>query len=139
MLLAFIIEKMEEHKMAEIKDCIGKEIKISKCSITIKSDDGKTCGVVKNIRKFHDIQTNKQMEYFHLLRKSGAWRSSNFDVDNCIEKDGKLYAFRNMKSKMFHEKYGYFSEDEIKNAEEQENIYNALKDAGIDVIECIFV
>lgn len=125
--------------MAEIKDCIGKNLKISKCSITIKSDDGKTCGVVKNIRKFHDIQTNKQMDYFHLLRKSGAWGSSNFDVDSCIEKDGKLYAFRNMKSKLFHEKYGYFSEDEIKNAEEQEYIYNALKDAGIDVIECLFI
>lgn len=124
--------------MAEIKDCVGKNIKISKCSITIKSKEGKTCGVVKNIRKLHDIQTNKQMDYFHLLRKSGAWGSSNFDMDNCIEKDGKLYAFRNMKSKMFHEKYGYFSENEIKNAEEQESIYNALKYNGIDVIECIF-
>lgn len=27
--------------MAEIKDCIGKNVKISKCSITIKSDNGK--------------------------------------------------------------------------------------------------
>lgn len=32
--------------MAEIKDCIGKNVKISKGSITIKSEDGKTCGVV---------------------------------------------------------------------------------------------
>ena len=121
--------------MAEIKDCIGKNVKISKCSITIKSEEGKTCGVVQ----FHDIQTNKQMEYFHSLRKSGVWGSGNFDMDSCIEKDGKLYAFRNMKSKKFHEKYGYFTENEIKNAEEQENIYNALKDSGIDVIECIFI
>lgn len=125
--------------MAEIKDCVGKNVKISKCSITIKSDDGKTCGVVKNISKFHDIHTNKQMEYFHLLKKAGAWVSKNFDVDSCVEKDGKLYAFRNMKSKLFHEKYSYFSENEISNEEEQETIYNALKTAGINVIECIFV
>lgn len=45
--------------MAEIKDCIGKNVKISRGSITIKGDNGKTCGVVRNIRRFHNIQTNK--------------------------------------------------------------------------------
>lgn len=125
--------------MTEIKDCIGKNVKISKCSITIKSDDGKTCGVVRNIRKFKDIQPNKVLGYFQLLKKCGAWGNKNFNIDNCIEKDGKLYAFRNMKSKIFHEKYGYFTEKEIKNAEEQESIYNALKDVGINVIECLFI
>lgn len=125
--------------MAKIKDCIGKNVKISKCSITIKSDDGKTCGVVRDIRKFKDIQLNKVSEYYHLLKKCGAWGNRNFNIDNCIEKDEKLYAFRNIKSKIFHEKHGYFTEEEKKNAEEQENIYNALKDMGIDVIECLFI
>ena len=31
-----------------------------------------------------------------------------------------------------------FSENEIRNEEEQEAIYNGLKMAGIDVIECLF-
>ena len=57
--------------MAEIKDCIGKNVRISKCSITIKSDDGKTCGVVRDIRKFKDIQPNKTLDYFHILRSMG--------------------------------------------------------------------
>lgn len=125
--------------MAEIKDCIGKNVKISKTSITIKLNDGKTCGVVRDIRKFHDIQTNKQTDYFRILKKSGAWGNKNFDVNNCVEKDGKLYVFRSLKSKLFHEKYGYFSEEEKKNSEEQEVIYSALETAGINVIECIFV
>ena len=125
--------------MAEIKDCIGKNVRISKCSITIKSDDGKTCGVVRDIRKFKGIQPNKTLDYFHILRKCGACGNKNFSVENCIEKDGKLYAFRNMKNKIFHEKYGYFTEEEKNNAEEQENIYNALKVTGIDVIECLFI
>ena len=107
--------------MAEIKDCIGKNVRISKCSITIKSDDGKTCGVVRDIRKFKDIQPNKTLDYFHILRKCGAWGNKNFSVDNCIEKDGN------------------FTEEEKNNAEEQENIYNALKVTGIDVIECLFI
>jgi len=125
--------------MAEIKDCIGKNVKISKGSITIKSEEGKTRGVVRNIRKFHDIQTNNQMKYFHVIKKCGAWGNKNFNLDNCIEKDGKLYIFRNTKSKKFHEKHGYFIEDEKKKEEEQEKIYNALKDNGINVIECVFV
>ena len=40
---------------------------------------------------------------------------------------------------MFSEKYGYFSEKEAINAEEQENIYATLKTAGIEVIECLFL
>ncbi len=59
--------------MADIKDCIGKEIKIGKTSITIKGENGKTCGVVRDIKKFIDLQANKQIDYFKLLRKSGIW------------------------------------------------------------------
>lgn len=125
--------------MAEIKDCIGKEVKISKCSITIKSEEGKTCGVVRDIRRFKDIQQNKISDYFHLLKKCGAWGNKNFDVNNCIEKDGKLYAFRNMKSKMFNEKYGYFSEEEKSNAEEQKKIYNTLNENGVEIINCVIL
>lgn len=125
--------------MAEIKDCIGKEIKISKCSITIKSKEGKTCGVVRDTRKFKDIQPNKVSGYFHLLKQCGAWGNINFNIDNCIEKDGKLYAFRNMKSKIFHEKYGFFTEEERRNAEEQEIIYSALNKNGIETIECVIL
>ena len=125
--------------MADIKDCIGKNIKIGKTSITIKSENGKTCGVVRDIQKFKDIQPNKQIEYFRILKNVGAWGNKNFDINNCIIKDGKMYVFRNMKSKLWHEKYGYFSEKEIWNEEEQDTIYNSFKANGIDVIECVFV
>lgn len=73
-----------------------------------------------------------------MLKNAGAWGHQNFDVDTCIEKDGKLYAFYNIKSKLFHDKYGYFSEEEKRNAEEKEKIYKALQVVGINVIECLF-
>lgn len=123
--------------MAEIKDCIGKNVKISKCSITIKSDDGKTCGVVRNITSLYDLQPNMQMDYYKIIRKLGL--HGKISIKNCIISNDTMYIFRNIKSKIFHEKYGCISENEIKHAEEQENIYNALRDAGIDVIECLFV
>ena len=53
--------------MAEIKDCVGKNVKISKASITIKNEEGKTCGVVRNITSLYDLQPNKQMEALKIV------------------------------------------------------------------------
>ena len=46
--------------MAEIKDCIGKNVKISKGSITIKSEDGKTS--VEEIEHRRKEKFQKEME-----------------------------------------------------------------------------
>ena len=123
--------------MAEIKDCIGKNVRINKGSITIKSDDGKTSGVVRNITSLYDLQANKQMEYYQKLRKIGL--HGKISIKDCIITDGTMYVFRNIKSKLWHEKNGFISDEEKQKAEETETIYNALKTAGIDVIECVYV
>ena len=123
--------------MAEIKDCNGKKVKISKGSITIKSEDGKTNGVVRNITSLYDLQANKQMDYYKIIRKLGL--HGKISIKDCIIADGTMYVFRNIKSKLWHEKYGFISEGEKQKVEEQETIYNALKTAGIDVIECVYV
>lgn len=123
--------------MAEIKDCIGKNVKISKCSITIKSENGKTSGVVRNISSLYDLQANKQMDYYRTLRKLGL--HGKISIKDCIITDGVMYVFRNVKSKLWHEKYGYISEEEKQRAEEQEETYKILRTAGIDVIECVYV
>ena len=123
--------------MAEIKDCIGKKIKISKGSITIKTDDEKTSGVVRNITSLYDLQANRQMDYYKTIRKLGL--HGKISIKDCIIADGTMYVFRNIKSKLFHEKYGFISDEERQNAVEQETIYNTIKTAGIDVIECVYV
>ena len=123
--------------MAEIKDCIGKKVKISKGSITIKTEDGKTCGVVRNIVSLYDMQANKQMEYYQKIRKLGL--HGKISIKDCIIADGAMYVFRNIKSKLFHERYGFISEEEKQKAEETETIYNVIRTAGIDVIECVYV
>lgn len=105
--------------MAEIKDCIGKKVKISKCSITIKSDDGETCGVVKNITSLYNLQPNMQMEYYHILKKLGL--HGKISIRECIIKDKEMYVFKNIKSKLFHEKHGYLSENEKKKSGRERN------------------
>lgn len=123
--------------MADIKECIGKKVKISKCSITIKDDNNKTCGVVRNITSLYDLQANKQMDYYKQLRNLGIYGKISFK--DCIISDGIMYVFRNIKIKLFHERYGFISEEEKHKSEEMETIYNAIRTAGIDVIECIYV
>lgn len=123
--------------MAEIKDCIEKKVKISKGSITIKDYNGKTCGVVRNIISLYDLQANKQMNYYKKIKQAGL--HDKISIKDCIIADGVMYIFRNIKNKLFYEKYGYFTEEEKQKAEEQEAVYNAFRAAGIDVIECIFV
>jgi hypothetical protein len=50
-----------------------------------------------------------------------------------------MYVFRNIKSKLHYEKYGYFDDREREKAKEEDEIYDKIKNAGIEVIECIFV
>jgi hypothetical protein len=38
----------------------GKDVILSKGSITVKDNNNKTCGVVRNLRKFKDIQANRK-------------------------------------------------------------------------------
>lgn len=123
--------------MAEIRDCIGKNVKISKGSITIKSEDGKTCGVVRNIVSLYDIQPNKQMEHYGKLRKLGL--HGKISIKDCIISNNTLYVFRNVKSKLFYEQYGYMTEEEKTIAEQNDVLYNMIRENGIEVIECIFL
>ena len=123
--------------MAEIKDCIGKKVKISKGSITIKTEDGKTCGVVRNIVSLYDMQANKQMDYYKKIKQAGL--HGKISIKDCIIADDTMYVMRNIKSKLWHDEHGYFTEEEKQKAEETETIYDTLKMAGIDVIECIYV
>lgn len=123
--------------MAEIKDCMNKKIKISKGSITIKDDNNKTCGVIRNIVSLYDLQANKQMDYYRKIHDIGL--HGKISIRDCIISDDTMYVFRNMKSKLFHEKYGYIDDNERQKADEQESIFNTVKASGIEVIECIYV
>lgn len=123
--------------MAEIKDCINKKVKISKGSITIKDDNNETCGIVRNIISLYDLQANKQIDYYKMIKNLGL--HGKIDIKDCIISDGVIYVFRNIKSKLFHEKYGYIDDNEKQKADEQENIFSTIKNAGITVIDCIYM
>ncbi len=104
--------------MAEVKACIGKNIKISKGSITIKDENNKTCGVVRNICKFKDLQPNKIPNYYRKVREAGLW-GCNIDglIDCAVIVDNELYYLHNLKPLETYREYfaddpyGYFEYD----------------------------
>ena len=123
--------------MASIYDCRNRRVKIHQNSITIKKDDtNKTCGIVKNIISLHDIQPNKQIVYYGKLKKIFGHGCTN-EMRNFIIKDDTLYYFKDLKPKLFHDKYGFFDDKEKEKYNDMENFCKQLIDNGIDVIECI--
>lgn len=91
----------------EIKEIENKHIKIGKTSITvINTETGKTCGVVRNIWKFTDLQPNKQIDYFGKLCKSGIWGSRIDGIIDCvIVSNNQLYYLHNLNPIDFYNKY----------------------------------
>jgi hypothetical protein len=125
--------------MADIKDCIGKRVKISKASLTIKNNEGKTCGVVRNIVSLYNMQPNRQMDYYSKLKRLNI-SMKDISLRDVIIKDNIMYVFRNVKTKLFYANSDYEIDDcEKEKMEKQEVMYDRIKNAGIEVIECIFV
>lgn len=118
----------------------NKHIKIGKTSITaINTKTGKTSGVVRNIRKFKDLQPNKQMEHFKALRSAGLWGCG---IDGIIEAvivvDNQLYYLHNIKPIETYKRYfagreGF--ESEQKRAEKRQTIAENMKQFAT-VINC---
>ena len=58
----------------KIREIEGKRINVSARTITIKDENNKTCGMVRNITTLNDVQPNKQIVFSTDLRKKGVSR-----------------------------------------------------------------
>lgn len=105
-------------------------VKLSRGSITVKGENGKTKGLVRGLTRFLDLQANKKINYFKLLRNSSVWGNSKIDMDNCYILDGTVYLIRNMNS------YKYYTEEE---KEKYDTMHQNIASYGIMVIPCYFV
>ena len=123
-----------------ISELENKHIKIGKTSITvINTENNKTCGVVRNICKFKDLQANKQINYTKSLRNAGLW-GCGIDgvIDAVIISENQLYYLHNLKpieayNKYFKEVKGF--ESEQKRAEKRLEIAESMKQYAT-VIDC---
>ena len=123
-------QNVQEENIMEIMDIKNQYVKLSKGSITVKGENGKTKGLVRGLTRFLDLQANKKIDYSKLLRNSGVWGNSKIDMDNCYILDGTVYLIRNMNS------YKYYTEEE---REKYDTMYQNIASYGIMVIPCYFV
>lgn len=76
----------------QINDITNKRISVSAHTITIKSETGKTAGMVRNISTLDNIQPNKQLDYSTKLRKAGLSREIMMKyLDKIIIYEGDMF------------------------------------------------
>ena len=120
----------------DMKDINGYFIKLSTGSITAKDENGKTCGLVRGVRRWKDAPSRVQFDFSRLLRASGllsAGKSDNVYID------GKsLYYIASKNSEDYYEgKHGnadYWKEE----AEKHYALIAQAEKAGVRVLHCYF-
>ena len=109
-----------------ITEIAGKNVKLSKGSITVLNDNDKTCGVVRNLTKWKDIQANKQIILRNKIKS--VWGKNNFGVSMervYFDLDNNAYIIKNTR---------------IKPIESEQSLYNQIwgeieTDNNITIIE----
>lgn len=106
-----------------MKKAINKDIKICANSITIKDENGKTCGVIRNIIPFTKMQANKQFEFSSKIRKAGLF--GKVILKNICVKDNELFYFVSSRSEK------YLTPEKL---EEKKEIINKFNTIGSSIV-----
>lgn len=117
----------------------GKNVKICKTSITVKDENGKTCGVVTGVKTWKTLSPREQFDFAKAIKKSGIW-GSKFDIlKNTVFCGKQIYLLNNLKKKDFFEKYtrGKLPEEEKRYFEYLEAIEKASE--FVNVLNCFVV
>ena len=124
-------------KMEELE---GKSIKICKSSVTAKRPDGKTCGVVRNIRNINNIPASQRFPVWKKAVKSGIWE---FSVETLIRDDNNEWWYINNTRTIHNYKKLVeicgeceLTANEKKRYDLQNAVAKAAKEIGFHVINC---
>ena len=124
----------------DISEIENKMIKINSHSITVKNEQGKTCGIVNNIKPFKELRPSDGMKYFKLLRECGLWGNSDL-IKYFIVYDGEPYYLHNLKPLETYERL-FSGKDGFENEEKRYNERKQIADkvaAFATVIPCYVI
>ena len=96
----------------KIEDIDGKHVKASANTITVKGDNGKTCGLVRAAR-LDELQFNKQIQFLHCLPK-------NIRQKDVYIVGNSMYFLFNLRT------YDYLYDDEKKAYEEKADSFSKI-------------
>nr|DAG72207.1 MAG TPA: hypothetical protein [Caudoviricetes sp.] len=125
----------------KIQELENKKVKIGKTSVTVKGDNGKTCGIVREIFTFKNLQPNKQIDFCAQIRKAGLM--SGGLLDRVIVDGDKIYFLFDLKPIKFYNDFekrakaaGADFSSEQKHHNELLKIKEQAQANGITVIDC---
>ena len=114
--------------MWELND---RKIKISRQTITVKDDKGKTRGVVRGVNSFKDCRTNLQLDIWKTIRRYGV------DSDKVFYAEGKWWYIHDLKWDSDFNKYFKDDTNMVQKYEQRNWIAESLTETeGIHVIYC---
>lgn len=124
----------------EITKINGEEIKIGKTSITVKGDNSKTIGVIRNCTIINNSLAPRIL--FEISRKLKEKNINLMSLYNrLVAVDGNYYFLYNLRKNDFVEKYaiknpGIFQAD-INKVKEQDELANSCVKSGIiQIVKC---
>lgn len=124
----------------EITKINGEEIKIGKTSITIKGDNGKTKGVIKNCTVINNLLPPRTLfEVAYKLRKKNI-KVMDF-YNRLVVVDENYYFLYNLRKNDFVEKYAIKNPEifqaDINKVKEQDELANScIKSGIIQIVKC---
>ena len=124
----------------EITKINGEEIKIGKTSITIKGDNGKTKGVIKNCTVINNLLPPRTLfEVAYELRKKNI-KVMDF-YNRLVAVDGNYYFLYNLRKNDFVEKYASKNPEifqaEINKVKKQDELADlCIKSGIIQIVKC---
>lgn len=124
----------------EVGELRNRKIIIGKTSITCKDDNGKTCGIVRNIKAWRTLSARELLDFYQIVGLSGIRKAGL--CDNLIVDGKQLYYFHDLKPIEFYENY---FDGKIENEHEKEHynirkrIAENAKEYNIIVIPCYIV
>lgn len=122
----------------DIKDIKGKMVKIGRTSITVKDENNKTRGIVRNIVLFKDAPLRITSQYFKTIKSVGIWGNQKL-TKNTIICDKELYLLkdtRRLSRWLYMIENFECAKDDMPEYQKEMAIYEEAQKAGINVIEC---
>lgn len=87
----------------KMENLIGKTVKICPHSITVKGDNGKTAGVVRDTCVWKNLPNRTTFEYFKKIKEAGIWGTNL--LENLVFCDNKMYFLHDIGALERYEKY----------------------------------
>lgn len=125
-----------------IVDVQGKMVRIGKTSITVKDENNKTRGVVKNICTWETLPPRRRFNFHKLISQSGIW-GNEYLVKNLIFDENEMFLLKDMnrleKWKDIIDHCDWTREEKMQKYHAEMQIYEKATEFGVHVLDVYLV